>query len=85
MFKKCPICSVEFREGLWTVTCSDHNFSSIAIDQAHEQTNKQLNGDRGAIGLCHDRQSLTQFLIVKPELARILSEFESMLPDSNDQ
>ena len=43
---------------------SDHNFSSIAIDQAHEQTNKQLKGDGGAIGL---------FMIVKALLNFSLS------------
>ena len=41
-----------------------------------------MKGDGGAIGLFHDRQSLTQFLIVMPEPAWILSEFESMLPDN---
>ena len=71
--KNLPESIQQKLEGLWTVTRSDHNFSSIAIDQAHEQTNKQLKGDGGAIGLFHDCQSLTQFLIVMPELARILS------------
>ena len=42
-----------------------------------------MKGDGGAIGLFHDCQSDTQFLIVMPELARILSEFESILPNND--
>ena len=39
----------EFKNGLWTVTRSAKKFSSIAIDQAHEQTNKILKGTGGAL------------------------------------
>ena len=37
----------EFQKGNFTITKSNRKFSSIAVDQAHEQTNKQLKGAGG--------------------------------------
>ena len=58
----------------------------MGIDQAHEQTNKAIKGSGGAIGLFHNHQAQTQWLIVMPELSRILQEFEVQLAsmESND-
>ena len=44
-----------------------------------------MKGDGGAIGLFHDRDALTQLLIVMPELARMMSEFESTLPETESE
>ena len=53
---KCLPQSVleEFKKGNFTVTKSNHKFSSIAIDQAHEQSNKLIKGSGGLVGLFHN-------------------------------
>ena len=70
----------EFKNGLWTVTRSAKKFSSIAIDQAHEQTNKILKGTGGALGLYDNEKAFMKWMIVTPELSRMIQEFETFLP-----
>ena len=79
--------NTQFQRGLWTVTKTARRFSSISIDQAHEQTNRVIKESGGAVGLSHDHQALTQWLIVTPEVSRILQEFDKFLPKtkSNDE
>ena len=70
----------EFLKGNFTVTKTKRKFSSIAVDQSHEMTNKQIKGNGGAIGLLTSREKLTQWLVVTPELSRIIHEFGQFLP-----
>ena len=58
---KCLPNSVkaEFQNGLWTVARTSKKFSAIAIDHAHEQTNKDLKGSGGAMGLFNNEEALT--------------------------
>ena len=70
----------EFQKGNFVVAKSIHKFSSIAIDQAHEMTNKVIKGTGGAIGLFHTQQTLTQWLLLIPELTRLLQEFRICMP-----
>ena len=51
-------------------------FSSIAIDQAHEQNNKVGKGDGGAVGLLQNPKALLRLMVGGPELARVIGEFE---------
>ncbi|KAG1714888.1 hypothetical protein GQR58_000809 [Nymphon striatum] len=44
----------EFIKGSWVVSRSQRSFSSIPIDQCHEQLNKHINGVGGAVGLMND-------------------------------
>lgn len=41
----------EFKKGNWKITQSNRRFSSLPIDQAHEQTNKRVKGVGGIISL----------------------------------
>ena len=38
-------------KGNFVVQMSDHKFSLIRKEQSHEQSNKNLQADRGAVGL----------------------------------
>ena len=46
------------------------NFLSIPIDQAHEQNNKLVKEDGGAIGLTENTAELTRLVICGPKIAR---------------
>ena len=70
----------EFERGSFVVGKTKHKFSSLAIDHAHEQNNKCVKGDGGAIGLTEDSSQLLRWTLAGPEVARIVGEFErSML------
>lgn len=58
-------------------------FSSIAIDQAHEQNNAMVKGECGAVGLTENSNALRQWMLSSPEMARLVNEFEaSMAPNT---
>jgi len=46
-----PETSAEFKNGNFVVVKTNPTFSSLLIGQAHEQNNKIVKGDGGAIGL----------------------------------
>ena len=52
-------------------------FSSIRIDHAHEQNNKIVKGDRGAVGLPENSAELARWMISGPEVSRIVQEFKA--------
>ena len=56
------------------------NFLSIPIDQAHEQNNKLVKEDGGAIGLTQNTAELTRLVICGPKIARIVNDFEENMP-----
>lgn len=66
----------KFVSGFFTVAKSQRKFSSIAIDQAHEQLNAVIKGDGGAVGLTSSDISLSRWTVAGPEIVRILKEFE---------
>src|SRR6218665_1990072 len=59
-------------------------FSAISIDQAHEQLNAMIKGDGGAIGITENEATLSRWVIVGPEIMRILHEFEDGKNSSPD-
>lgn len=46
-------------------------FSSIPIDQAHEQNNACIKGDGGAVGLTDNPSALRRWMVAGPEVARV--------------
>ena len=48
----------------------------MGIDQCHEQLNKLVKRDGGAIGLTEDESRLGMGMFCGPEVARIVMEFE---------
>ena len=76
---KHPTVSEAFREGKFVVRKTHHGFSAIPIDQAHEQNNKCVKGDGGAIGLTENPMQLLRWMISGPEETRVIGEFETSL------
>ena len=53
----------------------------MAMDQSHEQLNKSIKGEGGAVGLTEDPAALRRWMIAGPELSRIVAEFEDTVCD----
>ena len=75
-----PTIYAAFLEGYFVVTKTLRNFSSIPINHAHEQNNKLVKEDGGAIGLTENTAELTRWMICRPEIARKVNEFEENIP-----
>lgn len=75
----CPAVEKMFQDGCFVVCKTQHRFSGIPIDQAHEQINKQVKGDGGAVGLTESSSQLLRWMVSGPEISRAISEFESAL------
>lgn len=69
----------EFLKGNFVVKKTTHSFSSIAIDQAHEQNNASVKGDGGTVGLTENHAALRRWMVSGPEMARLIGEFEASL------
>ena len=59
----------EFNAGHFTVQKTERIFSSIPIDQAHEQNNALVKGDGGAVGLTENPSALRRWMVAGPEVA----------------
>ena len=67
----------EFEEhGHWVVSKTTNRFSSMPIDQAHEQNNDLIKGSGGVVGLTDNPSAFKKWMIAGPEQARLLKEFE---------
>jgi len=51
-------------------------FSSISIDQAHEQNNACIEKDGGAVVLTDNLSALCRWMVAGPEVARPIEEFQ---------
>ena len=70
--------------GKFTVQKMTNTFSSIPLDQAHEQNNELIKGDGGGgIGITETPSALLRRMVAGPELARVVKEFESTLKEDN--
>jgi hypothetical protein len=74
-----PDVHTEFMNGKFTVCKSGHKFSSISIDQCHEQINGLVKGDGGIIGITENDAALNRWSIAGPEVLRMLNEYERNL------
>ncbi len=75
--EKHPEISRKFNAGHFTVQKTKRVFSSIPLDQAHEQNNACVKGDGGAVGLTEDPSALRR-MVDGPEVARVIGEFENV-------
>ena len=66
----------EFRKRHFTVQKTNHIFSKIAIDHAHEQNNAIVKDDGSAVGLTESPAALQRRMVSGPEMARLINEFE---------
>ena len=75
--KSLPHNAKEDFERCWVFRKTHSKFSSIPIDQTHEQNNELVKGSGGAVGLTENPMSLRRWMVAGPEQARLLTEFES--------
>ena len=74
--KSHPNIYAEFVKGKFVVKKTQHAFSAIAIDQAHEQNNALVKGDGGAVGLTANPAALHRWMVSGPEMARLIKVFQ---------
>ena len=60
----------------WVLSKTGKTFSSIPIDQAHEQKNDYVKGSGGCIGLTNNPTAFRRWMLSGPELARLQKQFE---------
>ena len=58
-----PTIAAEFKNGNFVVNKTNRAFSSLPIDQAHEQNNKIIKGEGGAIGLTESSTQLLRWMV----------------------
>ena len=75
---------MEFVKGHFTVQKTEHSFSNMAIDQAHEQNNCIVKDDGGAVGLTESPAALRRWMVSGPEMARLINDFEASVHHSKD-
>ena len=80
-----PSIHKEFMEGNFTVRKTRKAFSTIAEDQAHEQNNKIIKIDGGAIGILDNETALLKWMVGGPEIARLVNEFKNYDEESEDE
>ena len=66
---------VEFEAGHWVITRSNRCFSSIPIDQAHEQANKRVKGVGGVIGITENPTMLERWILTGPDISCVVQQF----------
>ena len=77
LIKTHPGVYHEFMSGHFAVQKTNKVFSAISIDQCHEQMNKLIKGEGGAVGLTEDPQALERWMVAGPEISRLILEFET--------
>ncbi len=54
----------------WVVSKTNNRFSTIPVDQAHEQENFYVKGSGGCIGLTENSVVFRRWMLTGPELVR---------------
>ena len=66
----------QFMEGRFVGHKSNRAHSGLSVDQLHEQQIADLKGDGGIIGLTDHIENMHEMLVVAPEFARLMNQFE---------
>lgn len=72
---KAPDVHAELFKGKFTAQKSSLQFSSLALDQVHEQNSKLIKGEGGAVGLFDNEAALRRWMVSGTMMSHILSEF----------
>ena len=70
--EKQPYVYHQYQNNGFVVQKTSRRFSSIAVDQAHEQNNAFVKEDGGAVGLTENPGALRRWMISGPEIARMI-------------
>jgi len=71
-----PQVYAAFESGHFTSRKTDAAFSAISDDHLHEQNNKVIKGDGGAVDILGNKTALLKWMIAGPEISRMVREFE---------
>ena len=74
--EKHPAIFTESCAGNFSVNETGNKFSTMALDQRHEQNNATVKESGGAIGLLSNPSALRSWMVAGPEIARMVSELE---------
>jgi hypothetical protein len=78
-----PTLKEDFQNN-WVISKTTNTFSSIPIDQAHEQNNAIVKGSGGAVGLTENPTAFRRWMVGGPEFARLMKEFEDQNLNNSD-
>ena len=70
--------------GRFVVQKSKKKFIRIGFEHAHEQNIKVVKGDGGVTGILDQPNALMKWMIAGPEISLIVTEFESLLHNENE-
>lgn len=73
-----PDVAKKFHYGNFAIHMSRREFSTMAIDQAHEHNNVVIKGNGGAIRLTEDPSEFRRKMVAGPEVCRLLAGYEAM-------
>ena len=82
----CPTLYQDMLNGIFTFQKTGRKFSRMALDQIHEQNNKEIKGVSGATHLLNrsDDSALSRWELCGPDLARLVTEFEAEVRKNTD-
>ena len=66
-------------QGCFLVRETQRVYSELSIDHAHEQNNKQVEGNGRAVGYVDNSPQLIRWMVSGPEVSRVIDDFESAL------
>ena len=71
-----PSLYQQFLNKNFVIQKSPRVFSTIGIDEAHEQLNEIVKGRAGTVGLFDSPQALQRWMLAGPEVVRMTGEYE---------
>ena len=83
LLRSHPSVYQKFTSGAFAVQKSKNAFSAIALGHAHEQENASIKGEGGAVGLTENPSALQRWMIGRPEIARMVTEYEGQSASEN--
>ena len=78
-----PSVYAAFCAGQFTSSKTARPFSAISDDQLHEQNNKLIKSNGGAIGIFDSDAALLKWMVSGPEISRMIAEFNEHTGASN--
>ncbi len=67
-----PDIFVEFCRSFFMINKTGNTFSSISVEQVHEQNNALVKGDGGPVGLTENHQAMNRWMLAGPETAQVI-------------
>ena len=74
----------EYAKGQFTFNKTKKRFWSLPVDQAHEQNNKLVKIEGGAVGILENHTSLMRWIVAGPEINKMLNAFDFLSSEVKD-